>query len=300
MGEAFETLQGLMSNISVHCIPDRNTGTAQYIVHDGKVAIVVDPVLDFDLPSGQTTPSNIEKLVAYIEEHKLKVEWVFETHVHADHITGASELRARFPDLKLAIGAGVCKVQEMFKPVYNLNLKTDGSQFDKLFVDGESMQVGAMKMRCMHTPGHTADSSAYVFEGVGIFLGDTMFYPDKGTARCDFPNGSAELLKQSIDKILAFPDDTRLFICHDYPKDRDFKWETSVAQQKAENIHLQPGTDFVQMRRERDETLKVPHLIIPSVQLNLAAGVFPEPEGNGVSYIKVPLNHPGFQKKQKL
>jgi glyoxylase-like metal-dependent hydrolase (beta-lactamase superfamily II) len=251
-------------------------------------------VLDFDFSAGRTTTENINKILSYVNEHKLKIEWILETHVHADHITGAAKLReSHFPGVKIGIGAGVVKVQETFQPLFNLQeLKTDGSQFDKLFADGDLLTVGHLVIKAIFSPGHTADSTAYHVQGLGIFLGDTMFYPDKGTARCDFPNGSAELLYSSIQRILSYPDDTKLFICHDYPGNaREFKWETSVAEQKAHNIHLQPGSNFVEMRTTRDATLKIPHLLIPSVQLNLDAGKFPAPEQNGTSYIKVPLNY---------
>jgi len=284
-----------MSGLHLHCIPDLSTGTAQYIVDDGSEAVIIDPVLDFDLSSACTSTSNVDKIVAHVKARNVKVRWVLETHVHADHITGAQILRQHFPDVKLAIGAGVRKVQETFQPIFNLpELKCDGSQFDRLFEEGETLQVGAIKINVLFTPGHTADSSSYVIEGLGIFCGDTLFYPDKGTARCDFPNGSAELLHKSIQKILAFPDETKIFICHDYPGDaREFSYETSVGEQKAKNIHLQPGTDFVQVRTTRDATLKIPHLLQPSVQLNLNAGAFPKPEDNGTSYIKLPLNYFG-------
>ena len=213
-------------------------------------------------------------------------------------------------------------MQETFKPIYNLKqLKTDGSQFDKLFKDGDELTVGnSIHIRTMFTPGHTADSSSYILKDGGIFIGDTLFYPDKGSARCDFPNGSAELLYESIQKLLSFPDETKLFLCHDYPNDRDFKYETSVGEQKKHNIHLQPGTSFKEMRETRDQTLKIPHLLVPrfpflfcwslfveniylyflflSVQLNLEAGKLPEPEDNGISYIKIPLNF--FENKTKL
>lgn len=266
----------------------------QYIVDDGTVGVVIDPVLDFDFSAGRTSTGNLDKILAYIKEHQLKIEWILETHVHADHVSGASKLRENyFPGVKLAIGSGVCKVQETFQPLFNLeHLKTDGSQFDKLFADGDTLSVGKLVIKALFSPGHTADSTAYHIEGLGIFLGDTMFYPDKGTARCDFPNGSAELLYASIQRLLAFPDETRLFICHDYPgQAREYQWETSVGEQKAKNIHLQPGADFIELRTTRDATLKIPHLLIPSVQLNLDAGKFPAPEKNGTSYIKVPLNY---------
>lgn len=255
--------------------------------------MIIDPVLDYDADSGRMSHTNMDKLLQYVRDNNLTVEWVLETHVHADHITSASDLRKVLGGhIRIGIGAGVTKVQETFRPIYNLKtLRTDGSQFDKLFHDGDEIQVGNMKLRALYTPGHTSDSTCFFVHNLGIFLGDTMFQPDLGTARCDFPNGSAELLHKSIQKILSYPDDTKLFVCHDYPKNREFTWQTTVGEEKAKNIHLQPGQDFVHLRTTRDATLKIPHLLLPSIQLNLEAGQVPAAEENGVSYIKIPLNY---------
>lgn len=281
-------------SVSSHCIPDLSTGTCQWIFGCArtKQAVLVDPVLDFNFDSGRFSHENVDKVVAYLKEHGLHLAWVLETHVHADHVSSSQELRKIFPNTKIGIGEHVSKVQETFKPIYNLDfLKTDGSQFDKLFKDGESLQVGDIHVQAIFTPGHTPDSTTYHIHGVGLCVGDTLFYPDKGTARCDFPNGSASLLFESIQKILKFPDETRILLCHDYPGTaREFRCETTVGAEKKENIHLAPNISFVDVRTQRDATLKIPHLLIPSVQLNLNAGSFPPPEKNGTSYIKIPIN----------
>jgi len=277
---------------TVHCIPDHDTGTCQYVVHDEKAAIIVDPVLKYNADAGQTDTTYADQMAAYLQEKGLQLHLILETHVHADHISGSQALLKRFPEAKLAIGVGVRTVQETFQPIFNLkHLKTDGSQFDVLLEEGQRMQVGSLSFEVLSTPGHTADSSSYVFDGIGVFCGDTLFAPDKGSARCDFPNGSAATLYASIQKLLDRPDDTIIYLCHDYPGDkRPFRWATTVGEQRRENIHLRPDKDFVTVRRERDETLKIPHLLLPSVQLNLDAGKFPPPEDNGVSYVKIPIN----------
>jgi glyoxylase-like metal-dependent hydrolase (beta-lactamase superfamily II) len=279
----------------VVCVPDHATGTCQWIFWcpATRKAVVVDPVLDYDADSGRFSSTNVSKLVDCIKQEGLTVDYILETHVHADHVTGSQELRKLFPDAKLGIGEGVKKVQETFKAMFNLcHLRTDGSQFDVLFEEGDQLRIGeCIHVRVLSTPGHTTDSVAFVIANCGICVGDTLFFPDKGTARCDFPGGDAATLYQSVQKILAFPDDTKIFLCHDYPGvEREFQTQTTVADEKAKNIHLHPGIDFVQMRTLRDVSLKVPHLLIPSVQLNVDAGAFPPPEENGTSYIKIPIN----------
>jgi glyoxylase-like metal-dependent hydrolase (beta-lactamase superfamily II) len=279
----------------VICVPDLATGTCQWLFWCSvtKKAVVVDPVHDYDSASGRFSASNVDKLVEHVVREGLVVEWVLETHVHADHVSGAQVLRRRFPGAKVGIGAGVTVVQAHCKKLFNLaHVAPDGSCFDRLLKEGDELRVGeTLRLTALSTPGHTPDGTSYVIDNCGVCVGDTLFYPDCGTARCDFPGGDAGVLRESIAKILARGDETRLFLCHDYPKDgRSFQSETTVGAERANNIHLQPGTDFVELRTQRDRTLKIPHLLVPSVQLNIAAGALPPPEDNGVSYIKVPLN----------
>jgi glyoxylase-like metal-dependent hydrolase (beta-lactamase superfamily II) len=285
-----------MNKPVVQCFRDvSGTGTAQYILYCSEThkAAIIDSVWDYDADAGKLSSGSMDLLVDFIKQHHLKVEWILETHVHADHITAAQQLKKLYPAAKIAIGAGVLKVQETFKPVFNLqHIQPNGSQFDHLFQENEKFFVGLIEVTVISTPGHTPDSVSFVAEGAGIFVGDTVFQPDKGTARCDFPNGSAEVLYASLQKILSYPDATRIFVCHDYPDKRDFKWETTVGEQKAANIHIANSPsrdDFVAMRKARDATLKVPHLLLPSVQLNLDAGRLPPPEQNGKSFVKIPL-----------
>jgi glyoxylase-like metal-dependent hydrolase (beta-lactamase superfamily II) len=277
------------------CVPDATTGTCQWLFWCDKTkkAAVVDPVHDYDADSGRFSTGNVEKLAELIRREALIVEYVLETHVHADHVTGAQELRRRFPEAKLVIGEGVKTVQATFKKLFNLHhLQPDGSCFDILLKEGDQVRVGeTLVFTAIATPGHTPDSMSFVVANCGICVGDTLFFPDLGTARCDFPGADAAVLLGSIRKILAHPDETRIFLCHDYPGlGRSFQSETTVGEEKATNIHLQPGKDFVQQRTERDKTLKIPHLLVPSVQLNVAAGAFPPAEENGTSFIKVPIN----------
>lgn len=276
---------------------DPVTFTASYVVRDpGSVACaIIDSVLDFDAASGRTHTENADRIIAYIREHGLQVRWIIETHVHADHLTAAPYLQERLGG-KTVIGAPVTIVQGVFQKIFHTgpDFAVDGSQFDKLIKDGESIGIGGLELRAMHTPGHTPACMAYV-AGDAAFIGDTMFMPDYGTARADFPGGDARALYRSIRKILALLEGTRLFLCHDYqtPDRKQFVWETTVAAQRAGNVHVHDGIseeEFVKIRTARDAILSMPAMILPSVQINMRAGHFPPAESNGVSYLKLPLN----------
>ncbi len=285
-----------MTTPDVHAFHDPATFTVTYVVSDPATqqAAIIDPVLDFDAASGRTATDSADKVIACVAAQQLDVAWILETHVHADHLSGAPYIRARLGG-RTAIGKRVAGVQETFKGVFNLkDLATDGSQFDHRFEDGETFRIGGIEARVMATPGHTPACVTYVI-GDAAFVGDTLFMPDFGTARTDFPGGSATELYDSIRKILALPGDTRLFMCHDYkaPGREEFAWETSVAEQRARNIHVNDGItkdEFVSMREERDRQLGMPKLILPSLQVNLRAGNLPEPEDNDVRYLKIPLD----------
>ena len=285
-----------MTKPSVSAFHDEATFTITYVVSDpatGRAAIV-DPVLDFDQASGRTSTDSADEVIAFIKDNKLGVDWILETHVHADHLSGAPYLKEKLGG-KTAIGANVSAVQETFKGVFNLNdLATDGSQFDQLFVDGDKFMVGDIEANVIATPGHTPACITYLI-GDACFVGDTLFMPDFGSARTDFPGGDATQLYNSIHKILSLPDDTRLFMCHDYkaPGRDKFAWETSVAEQRAANIHINDQVSqeqFVEMREGRDSQLGMPKLILPSLQVNLRAGRLPEPEGNDIRYLKLPID----------
>ncbi|WP_375207610.1 MBL fold metallo-hydrolase [Hyphococcus sp.] len=276
---------------------DEDTFTASHVVSDPatKKAAVIDSVLDFDPASGTTTTKSADEIIAYIRDEGLTVDWILETHVHADHLTAAPYLKQQLGG-KTAIGDKIDVVQAAFAKVFNAEaaFKRDGSQFDKLFADGETFKVGEIDAYVIHTPGHTPACSTIVIGDAG-FVGDTLFMPDYGTARCDFPGGDARTLYRSIQKIFALPPETRLFMCHDYKApDRDqFVWETTVAEEREKNIHVRDGItedEFVEMREARDKTLAMPRLILPSVQVNMRAGDMPPKEDNGVSYLKLPLN----------
>jgi glyoxylase-like metal-dependent hydrolase (beta-lactamase superfamily II) len=276
---------------------DEATYTITYVVAepDGDRCAIVDPVLDYDPKSGRTSTGSADKLIEFLRVEKLRVAWILETHAHADHLTAAPYLREKVGG-KTAIGEHIRMVQATFAGIFNLEagFRTDGSQFDHLFEDGETFSVGALEGRVMHTPGHTPACLTYLIGDAG-FVGDTLFMPDYGTARCDFPDGDAATLYRSIQKLFALPGDTRLFMCHDYmaPGRDAYAWETTVADEKAKNIHVGGGAteqNFVRMRTERDATLAMPVLILPAVQVNIRAGAFPPPESNGVSYLKIPLN----------
>jgi glyoxylase-like metal-dependent hydrolase (beta-lactamase superfamily II) len=276
---------------------DEPTNTATYILKDpaSRVVAIVDSVLDYDAAAGRTDTKAADALIEYVRKHDLKVEWLLETHVHADHLSAAPYLKEKLGG-KIAIGAHITVVQDVFGKVFNAGteFERDGSQFDALFKDGDRIRIGGMEGYAMHTPGHTPACMTYVF-GDAAFIGDTLFMPDYGTARADFPGGSARDLYRSIRKVLALPPETRLFLCHDYkaPGRDSFQWETTVAEQRASNVHVKDGVteeQYVAMREARDKTLGMPKLIIPSIQVNMRAGDLPDPEDNGVRYLKVPLN----------
>lgn len=276
---------------------DEATFTVAYVVYSAgqNGCAVIDPVLDYDPKAGRTETDSADRIIEFVENNSLSVEWILETHAHADHLTAAPYLKSRVGGT-VAIGAQITKVQEIFSRVFNteVTFKTDGSQFDHLFSDGDALEIGGMPGHVMHTPGHTPACLTYVI-GDAAFVGDTVFMPDYGTARADFPGGDARTLYRSIRKILSLPAETRLFMCHDYKAPgRDFyAWETTVAEECAENVHLRDGvseSEFVAMRTDRDKTLEAPVLLLPSVQVNIRAGRLPPPEDNGVSYLKIPVN----------
>jgi glyoxylase-like metal-dependent hydrolase (beta-lactamase superfamily II) len=276
---------------------DVPTNTATYVLKDpaSPSAAIVDSVLDYDAAAGRTDTKAADELIAFVRERGLDVEWLLETHVHADHLSAAPYLKEKLGG-KIAIGANITVVQDVFGKVFNAGteFERDGSQFDALFRDGDRIRIGEMAGYAMHTPGHTPACMTYVF-GDAAFIGDTLFMPDYGTARADFPGGSARDLYRSIRKVLALPPETRLFLCHDYkaPGRDEFVWETTVAAQRASNVHVRDGVtedEYVAMREARDKTLGMPKLIIPSIQVNMRAGDLPDPEDNGVRYLKVPLN----------
>jgi len=276
---------------------DPATFTWSYVVSDPatKHCAIIDSVLDYDAAAGRTSTASADKLIAYVRAENLTVDWLLETHVHADHLSAAPYLRQALGG-KLGIGALITRVQDTFGKLFNAGSEfaTDGRQFDRLFGEGDRFSIGSLEARVLHTPGHTPACVTYVV-GDAAFIGDTLFMPDYGTARCDFPGGDARALYRSIQQLFVLPDETRLYLCHDYlPAGRsDYVCMTTVAEQKANNLHIHAGVDedsFVAMRRARDATLKMPALILPSVQVNMRAGELPPAESNGVRYLKVPLN----------
>lgn len=285
-----------MKQPNVHAFHDEATFTVTYVVSDPETgrAAIIDPVHDFDAASGRLSTSSADEVIEFVREKGLHVEWILETHVHADHLSGAPYLQAHLGGT-LAIGKQVSVVQDTFSKVFNLDdLQTDGSQFDRLFTDGDTFSVGNIEGHVIATPGHTPACIVYVV-GDAAFVGDTLFMPDFGTARTDFPGGSAAQLYDSIQRILALPDDTRLFMCHDYkaPGRDAFAWETTVAEQRANNVHINDKVSkdaFIAMREKRDGELGMPKLILPSLQVNLRAGHLPSPEDNGRRYLKIPLD----------
>lgn len=275
---------------------DPATWTVSYVVFDapGGHCALVDSVLDYDPKSGRTRTDSANQLIAFVREQNLTVDWILETHAHADHLSAAPYLRKHLGG-KIAIGGKITQVQNVFKGIFHLEpeFATNGSQFDHLFEDGDTFAIGALQAQALSVPGHTPACMAYQV-GDAVFVGDTLFMPDVGTARCDFPGGNAHTLYQSVRKLLSLPPETRLFMCHDYPPEgRAAQWECTVADQRARNIHVHDGVseaEFVAMRTKRDAGLAMPVLILPSVQVNIRAGELPPPEANGVSYLKIPLN----------
>ena len=275
---------------------DEATNTVTFVVKDpaSTACAIVDSVLDFDYSSGRTDTASADRVIAYVRDQGLSCDWILETHVHADHLSAAPYIQQRIGG-KIGIGEHITTVQNTFGKVFNegTEFQRDGSQFDRLFKDGDSFTVGGLKGHVLHTPGHTPDCLTYVI-GDAAFVGDTLFMPDYGTARCDFPGGSAKALYQSIERILALPDETRIFVCHDYkaPGRDTFAWETTVAEEKAANVHIAHRSEgeFVQMREARDKTLSMPKLIIPSLQVNMRAGQMPPPDEDGRTFLKVPVN----------
>jgi glyoxylase-like metal-dependent hydrolase (beta-lactamase superfamily II) len=275
---------------------DEDTNTFSYVVKDpdSNACAIVDSVMEIDYAAGRLSLTGADKIIDYVKRHKLNVEWLIETHVHADHLSAAPYIQEKVGG-KLGIGAQITVVQETFGKIFNAGTEfaRDGSQFDYLFEDGDEYSVGNMRCFAIHTPGHTPACMTHVM-GDAAFVGDTLFMPDAGTARADFPGGNARTLYQSIERLLSLPDEVRLFMCHDYmPGGREVEYETTVAAQKAANIHVHTGTSedqFVEMREARDATLDMPRLILPSLQVNMRAGHLPEAENNGTVYLKLPLN----------
>jgi glyoxylase-like metal-dependent hydrolase (beta-lactamase superfamily II) len=272
------------------------TCTVSYVVYEapGSACAIVDSVLDYDPKSGRTSTEAADRLIAFVRDKQLKVEWILETHAHADHLSAAPYLK-RLLGGKIAIGERIKTVQQVFHKIFNLEpgFRLDGSQFDHLFAENEEFRIGNLSAQVLYVPGHTPADSAYRI-GDTVFVGDTLFMPDIGTARCDFPGGDAHKMYRSVRKLLSLPDDTRLFMCHDYPPEgREPVWETTVARQRAANIHVHDGISeqaFVEMRNARDATLAMPTLILPAIQINIRAGDLPPAEENGVHYLKIPLN----------
>lgn len=276
---------------------DPATWTISHIIHHGagSSCAIVDSVLDYDPKSGRTRFDSANKLIQFIQDHDLKTEWILETHAHADHLSASAYLKKTIGG-RVAMGEHIRAVQHVFKGIFNLKdeIKTDGSQFDVLFKDNEQFQIGDLTARVMFVPGHTPACTSYIV-GDAAFVGDTIFMPDVGTARCDFPGGDALQLYQSIQRLLAMPDDTKLYLCHDYPPDneREPVVQTTVAAERAGNIHVHDGisaTEFVDMRTTRDANLAMPNLILPAIQVNIQAGELPKAEDNGTRYLKIPLN----------
>jgi len=275
---------------------DEATNTVSYVVKDpaSDACAIYDSVMDIDYAAGRISYQSADKIIQFVRDHHLKVEWLIETHAHADHLSAAPYIQGKLGG-KLGIGANIRIVQEVFGKIFNegTEFQRDGSQFDRLFNDGNTYKIGGMDAFAMLTPGHTPACMTHVV-GDAAFVGDTLFMPDGGTARADFPGGDARVLYQSIKRVLALPPETRLFMCHDYaPGGRDIKWETSVAEERANNIHVRDGItedEFVKMRTERDQTLDLPKLIIPSIQVNIRGGNLPEPDAGGKRQLKVPIN----------
>lgn len=292
-----EARGGEMPAPVVRAFFDEPTNTATYVVHDPvtKAAAIIDSVLDFDAAAGRTNHGSADQIIAYVEAEGLAVEWLLETHAHADHLSAAPYLQERLGG-KLAIGREIITVQKVFGTIFNEGaaFQRDGSQFDRLFVDGDCFSIGSIRAVALHVPGHTPADLAYVI-GDAVFTGDTLFMPDYGTARADFPGGDARQLYRSIRRLMDLPRETRAFLCHDYkaPGRDSFVWETTIGQERDSNVHVHEGVgedEFVEMRIRRDATLSMPKLILPSIQVNMRGGHLPEPEENGTRYLKIPLD----------
>jgi glyoxylase-like metal-dependent hydrolase (beta-lactamase superfamily II) len=290
-------LQGKIRTPHVKAFFDEPTFTASYVVHDPatKVAAIIDSVLDFDHPSGRTRFESADAMIAYVEAEGLQVEWLLESHAHADHLSAAPYIQEKLGG-KLVIGAEIVTVQNVFGKIFNEGTRfaRDGSQFDRLLVDGDKLMIGEIPLIALHVPGHTPADMAYII-GDAVFTGDTMFMPDYGSARADFPGGDARQLYRSIRRLMKLPDQSRVFLCHDYkaPNRDEYVWETTMLAERTGNVHVHEGVseeDFVEMRTQRDASLSMPKLILPSIQVNMRGGRMPEPEENGVSYLKLPLN----------
>ncbi|MEJ2793713.1 MBL fold metallo-hydrolase [Iodobacter sp. LRB] len=286
-----------MQQPQVEAFYDPNTSTISYIVFEqqGGYAALIDTVLDYDAKSGRTSCVSADKLIEFVKANDLKVDWILETHAHADHLSAAAYLKDKLGG-KIAIGQHINQVQGIFKPIFGMeaDFAVDGSQFDVLFAAGDVFQIGALNAEVLFVPGHTPADIAFLI-GDALFVGDTLFMPDVGTARCDFPGGDAALLYDSIQQLLALPDTSRVFVCHDYvPAGRSaVAWQSSIADQREGNIHVHQGiskVEFIAMRQARDKTLDMPQLILPSIQINIRAGSFPPAEVDGQRYIKIPLN----------
>ena len=275
---------------NVQAFFDSATWTVTYVVHDGVAAAIIDSVLDYDPKSGRTATASADTVIAFVRAQRLSVHWILETHAHADHLSAAPYLRKQLGG-RIAIGEQIRTVQSVFRKVFNLH--DEFPRFDHLFAAGETFRIGRLEGEAMHVPGHTPADMAYRI-GDAVFAGDTLFMPDVGTARCDFPGGDARTLYRSVRRLLSLPGETRLFMCHDYPPEgRGPRWETTVAEQRERNIHIRDGVseeEFVAMRTARDRTLQMPTLILPAIQVNIRAGELPPPEADGVSYLKIPLN----------
>ena len=290
-------LSGAIRAPYVQAFFDEATFTASYVVHDPetKVAAIIDSVLDFDHAAGRTSYKSADKIIDFASEQELKVQWIMETHAHADHLSAAPYLQERLGG-ELAIGSAILTVQQVFGKIFNegTDFQRDGSQFDRLLNDGDVLMLGEIPLIALHVPGHTPADMAYVI-GDALFTGDTMFMPDYGSARADFPGGDARQLYRSVERLLQLPDETRVFLCHDYkaPNREEYVWETTILAERTGNVHFHEGVgedEFVEMRTQRDATLAMPKLILPSIQVNMRGGRLPEPEDNGTSYLKLPLN----------
>ncbi|MEG0002954.1 MBL fold metallo-hydrolase [Comamonas sp.] len=285
-----------MNRATIQAFFDPKTWTVSYVVADAatKQAAVIDPVLDYDFKSGHTGTQSADAVLAYLQANRMSVQWILETHAHADHLSGARYIQDKIGG-KIAIGERIREVQATFKQLFNLEraFLPDGSQFDHLFKDGEVFKIGEVEATALLVPGHTPADLAYLVEDA-VFVGDTLFMPDVGTARADFPGGDAHTLYRSTRRLLDLPAETRVFVCHDYPpKGRDIQWETTVAKQRASNVHVRDGigeAEFVAMRTARDATLEMPMLILPAIQVNVRAGQLPAADDNGIAYLRIPLN----------